>query len=158
MKLTNFTESHAKEICNWKYEEEYHVYNYPEWNKVCQENWAITLKEKREKEFIALIDESNNLCAYIRFQDKNDYILIGLGLKPSLCGAGLGKKLMNIVKSQSNKLYPNKKIILEVRSFNKRAIKCYERAGFKIKTIYNKNTITGYDEFVKMEFIKEIKG
>lgn len=32
LKLVEFTESYAKEICNWKYDGEYSIYNYPEWN------------------------------------------------------------------------------------------------------------------------------
>ena len=152
MKSADFTEFHAKEICNWVYEDVYAIYNYPEWNKACEEQWAITLVDKREKEFISIIDEYNNLCGYIRIQDKKESVLIGVGLNPSLCGQGLGKLLMEIVKNECNTLYPNKKIELEVRSFNKRAIACYKSAGFKKKEVYSKNTPMGYGEFIKMEF------
>ncbi len=59
---------------------------------------------------------------------------------------------MELIKNESNRRYGNKKIVLEVRSFNERAIKCYEKAGFKIVDTYSKDTLVGYDEFVKMEF------
>ncbi len=75
--LEEFTELHAKEICNWKYDGEY----------------------------------------------------------------------------SSANLYPSKIIALEVRSFNERAIKCYKRAGFIVKEIYKKDTLIGYGEFIRMEFI-----
>lgn len=39
LKLVEFTKSYAKEICEWKYEEEYSIYNYPEWNKAFNEKW-----------------------------------------------------------------------------------------------------------------------
>lgn len=152
LRLDDLTESCAKEICSWKYNDEYSIYNYPEWNKIINERWGITVEVKRKSEFNAIVDERKNLCGYIRLIDKNDYVLIGIGLKPSLCGQGLGNITMEIVKQQCKNKYANKKIILEVRSFNKRAIRCYKNAGFDIVEIYKKNTPIGYGEFIKMEF------
>lgn len=99
-----------------------------------------------------MIDDCNCLCGYIRLLDKNECVFIGIGLKPSLCGQGLGKVLMEIVKEQCKKIYTDKKIALEVRSFNERAIKCYKSAGFNVVDTYRKDTPLGYGEFVRMEF------
>ncbi|MEA4961132.1 MAG: hypothetical protein VB114_05645, partial [Lutispora sp.] len=33
LKLAELTEPYAKEICDWKYDDEYSIYNYHEWNK-----------------------------------------------------------------------------------------------------------------------------
>ena len=49
--------------------------------------------------------------------------------------------------------YPDKKLSLEVRGFNKRAIKCYERAGFKVVKTYHKDTPIGPGEFIYMEYL-----
>ncbi|MGL5330477.1 MAG: GNAT family N-acetyltransferase [Peptostreptococcaceae bacterium] len=152
LKLVELKEQHAKEICSWKYEDEYSIYNYPEWNKVSSEKWAITIEEKRKKEFFAIIDNYNHLCGYIRLQDKDKYVLVGVGLKPSLCGQNIGNRIMYMLKQQCRKLYPSKEIMLEVRSFNDRAIKCYKKAGFNIAEVYKKTTSIGYGEFIKMVF------
>ena len=152
LKLVEFTEPYAKEIFNWKYEDEYSIYNYPEWNEAFNEKWAITIEEKRKKEFFAIVDDYNNLCGYIRLQDKDRYVLVGVGLKPSLCGQKLGKIIMEMLKQQCEALYLSKEIMLEVRSFNERAIKCYKKAGFKVKEVYRKRTPIGYGEFIKMVF------
>lgn len=152
LELVELTESYAKEICDWKYDGEYAIYNYPTWDKVFNAKWAITIEVKRKKEFFAIVDDCNNLCGYIRLQDKNEYVLIGIGLKPSLCGQGLGSTLMELLKQQCQELYPSRKITLEVRSFNGRAIECYKRAGFKMKETYKKDTPIGYGEFIRMEF------
>lgn len=151
--LEELTESYAKQICSWKYSDEYSIYNYPEWSKICSEKWAITIDEKRKIEFSALVDDYYSLCGYIRLINKDDYVLIGVGLKPTLCGQGLGSTVMEIVKQQCKKIYGDKKIVLEVRSFNERAIKCYAKAGFKVVDTYAKDTPIGYGEFVRMEFI-----
>ena len=63
---------------------------------------------------------------------------------------------MELLIQQCKKSYGNKKIILEVRSFNERAIRCYEKAGFKVADTYNKETPMGYGEFIKMEFTDQI--
>ena len=151
LRLEILTEDHAKQICCWKYEEIYSIYNYPDWDTLNQQRWGITIEEKRKNEFTAVIDESNNLCGYIRFIENKDFVLVGLGLKPSLCGQGLGDMLMELLKNECKNRYDNKKIALEVRSFNKRAIKCYKKSGFEITDVYQKDTLIGSDEFVKME-------
>lgn len=78
--------------------------------------------------------------------------MVGLGLKPSPCGQGLGNILMELLKSECKKRYGSKKIVVEVRSFNKRAIRCYERAGFEITDVYQKDILIGSDEFIEMEY------
>ncbi|MHB8129201.1 MAG: GNAT family N-acetyltransferase [Mobilitalea sp.] len=153
LKLVDFTEAFAKEICSWKYDNEYSIYNYPKWDKVFNEKWSIAIEDKRKKEFTALVDDFNCLSGYIRLLNKNEYILIGMGLKPSLCGQGLGNTLLEMVKQQCEKLYPSKKIVLEVRSFNDRAIKCYKKAGFIIEDTYEKDTPFGHAEFIRMELV-----
>ncbi|MGL4731950.1 MAG: GNAT family N-acetyltransferase [Clostridium sp.] len=118
---------------------------------MCKCKWGITIEKKRKNEFFSLVDKEDKLCGYIRLVDKEDKVLVGVGLKPCLCGQGLGNEVMEILKSQCDKMYKGRKIVLEVRSFNKRAIKCYEKAGFKVIDICSKKTLLGADEFVIME-------
>lgn len=152
LSVKEFTEEHAKEICNWEHKGEYSIYNYPSWEQISNEKWGITIGQKRKSEFYSVVDDCNCLCRYMRLMNKNEYILVGIGLKPCLCGQGLGKTLMKIVKNQCKNLYPHKKIVLEVRSFNKRAIKCYKSIGFNIVDSYKKHTPIEDGEFLRMEF------
>jgi ribosomal protein S18 acetylase RimI-like enzyme len=152
LRLEILTEDHARQICCWKYEGIYSVYNFPNWDTLIKQRWGITIGEKRKNEFTAVIDENNNLCGYIRFIENKDFVLVGLGLKSLSCGQGLGNILMELLKNECKMRYGNKRIALEVRSFNKRAIKCYKRAGFKITDVYQKDTLIGSDEFIKMEY------
>ena len=94
LKAVKLTEIQAKEISSWKYNGEYSIYNCPEWDKILNEKWGITVEEKRMKEFNAVVDNCSNLCGYIRLVDRNEYVLIGIGLKPSLCGQGVGNIIM----------------------------------------------------------------
>jgi len=152
MNLIHLTENMAKEIFNWRYDGEYSVYDMPDWDIAKKSNFGITISETREKEFLGLIDKDNNLIGFIRLREVDGNVVIGLGLKPNLCGKGIGSRLMELIKSESSNKFKNKKIRLEVRSFNKRAIKCYEKAGFKIVNVHNRDTKRGNLDFVVMEY------
>ncbi len=47
---TEFTEDYAKEISTWKYDNAYSVYNFPNWDKIAEQKWAITIADKRKEE------------------------------------------------------------------------------------------------------------
>ncbi|MEL5898827.1 GNAT family N-acetyltransferase [Clostridium sporogenes] len=135
-------EDYAKEICGWKYDEEYSIYNLSDWNVVVENDWDLAIKERRESDFIAILLE-NQLIAYGRITKVKEKVFIGIGLKPSLCGKGFGKNVMKLLIRECNNKFPECLVALEVRSFNKRAIRCYESIGFKIKNKYIKDTFTG---------------
>ena len=64
---------------------------------------------------------------------------IGIGLKPSFCGQGHGAKIMTLLIEECKRRFSENIIALEVRSFNKRAINCYNNVGFEIKEKYKKD-------------------
>lgn len=153
LKLKPFTEKHAIEVCEWNYKNEYSIYNYPNYSKALKEKWAITLEEKRKKEFFSVVGDSNKFLGYVRLQNKNNYTLIGIALNPEICGQGLGVRVLELLKIKCKSLYPKNDIILEVRDFNLRAIKCYKKAGFIEIDRYSKNTPIGFGSFIKMTFL-----
>lgn len=150
MELRNFTEENARELCTWKYENEYSIYNFPRWDIVKEQNWAVANEEKRKNEFSAVY-KGEQYIGFVRLIKNNNFYLISLGLEPSYCGRGYGKLLMNLIKSLADKKKINK-LRLEVRSFNKRAICCYEKAGFSIIGKVNKDTLIGNSDFYVMEW------
>ena len=120
----------AKEISEWKYPSPYDVYNYPAWNIMVENKWAITLPERRKQEF-RCICYADKVVAYFRLFEgypEGKYFL-GLGLLPTLCGTGKGAVIMERILAYAEKM-GIKRLHLEVRDFNKRAIHCYQKAGF----------------------------
>jgi ribosomal protein S18 acetylase RimI-like enzyme len=147
------TEKYAKEISTWKYDNEYSVYNYPDWNIISAQKWAITVAEKRKNEFMAVINETR-LCGYFRFLVNDQIVMVGLGLNPQFCGKGYGKQLMDLITREFEKRFTDKILELEVRTFNKRAIRCYLSAGFLKLHTYTKKTPIGTDTFLLMQYDK----
>src|SRR6056297_1768749 len=122
--IKEMTEEYAKKICTWKYKKEYAVYNLPDYNTVEENKWGLSIKEKRDAEFVAVV-QNNELIAYGRITTNSKKIIIGVGLRPKSCGKGYGKDIMKILIEECKKRYPEHKVTLKVRTFNKRAIKCY---------------------------------
>ena len=63
---------------------------------------------------------------------ENEYYLSNIAVYPEFRTLGLGTKLFSEIKRESEKTGANK-IVLDVETNNKRAIKLYERLGYIIK-------------------------
>lgn len=152
--LTELSEDYAKEICSWRYEGEYSIYNFSDWYTIVKNGWDLSIERKRKLEFIAIL-LNDELVSYGRISLKADKAYIGIGLKPSFCGKGYGKNIMKLLIEECKRRFPNNTLALEVRSFNKRAINCYKDVGFEIKDKYIKKTFnSSEDEFYYMEYIR----
>lgn len=147
------TEEHAKQLCSWKYEDKYSVYNFPSWDAAVQRKLSITNPKIRAAQFRSVINEQHELIGFFRMtEDKHGRIEIGLGLKPGCCGHGLGKEFVSLITRYAKARYPNRIIYMEVRSFNKRAVKCYNSCGYKIFAQHHKDFPCGSDDCFLMEY------
>ena len=154
--LSVMSEEYAREICSWEYDGEYSVYNLSDWETVVRNNWDLAVKEKRESNFLS-VTKDQELVAYGVITNVADTVILGIGLKPSLCGKGLGKEIMMLLIEEGKVRFPETPIGLEVRTFNKRAIRCYESIGFKIRKRYRRDTPTVKKaEFYYMEYMESI--
>ena len=151
MKLTShkLSEEQAKEISNWKYTGEYSIYNLPSWDKMIQENYSLTDNVKRER-YIGYINEDGELVGFVNLLDEGDAVFFGIGIKPNYCSKGIGKVVTKMALIESQNRFPNKPVILEVRTWNKRAVNCYKSQGFEIVETKQQQTYIGFGEFYIM--------
>lgn len=146
----------ASEISKWIYEEPYSIYS--------MDGSDGCIDELLNGYFFFVSDEESNLLGYFCFGQSakvpvgnqfgvytdDDIIDIGLGIKPSLCGQGLGFDfLSHCLEFAKNKLAA-KRFRLTVASFNERAIKIYERIGFKKVHSFIRVSENGEMEFFVM--------
>lgn len=128
------SENFAKEILSWQYDIPYDFYN----NELTDE----TMSEILNGTYVAIVDEDNQLVGYYctgissqvpAGKEYSAYIEnmidIGLGMKPNLTGKGNGESFFNWIlqEIESTTRLP---LRLTVATFNNRAIKLYENAGF----------------------------
>ena len=126
----NLSEEDKRQICAWKYDGKYDIYNLPSYEEM-QARQIGFMNPKTEKNFYAFGDE-NVLVGFVNILEEEAEVFIGIGVNPDLCGKHYGQRILMITYEISKVLYPNKPLYLEVRAWNTRAVKCYEKAGFRI--------------------------
>jgi [ribosomal protein S18]-alanine N-acetyltransferase len=114
------TDALFEERARWRYEPPYDVYD---------DDGEPVLNPER---FYQARDEEGRLAGFYYFEPVGSVIKYGLGLRPELTGRGLGLEFVKAGLEFARRTFGPQRIVLDVASFNERAIKVYERAGFRI--------------------------
>jgi len=132
--LTPMTIEYAKQAAPWKYEGEYSFYDHDG-----------NTEEFMDGTYYACLDEDGKLVGDFCFGKgaqistvegyvfDDDFLDIGLALRPDLCGKGMGLAFFNAGLDFARKEFGTGKFRLSVAAFNERAVKVYERAGFCVE-------------------------
>ncbi|WP_123042753.1 GNAT family N-acetyltransferase [Cohnella candidum] len=141
--LRPMTEEDARQLCEWRYPAPYDRYGWPSWEQMVRDGREFADPEIRASQYVSAIRESGEMAAYVQFFPLDRAVRIGLGLRPDLCGAGLGLGLVRSAVQEAKRRYPDHEIDLEVETWNRRAIKTYERAGFAVEDEYDRPSPNG---------------
>lgn len=122
------TEHEKYEINDWKYSGDYAIYNNPPYEdqKKTGRGFANTANH-----FYSFYDNAA-LVGFINLSDEGSEVFFGIGANPEYCDKGYGQQMTQTAWKISQQLFPGKPVYLEVRTWNKRAVRCYEKAGFHI--------------------------
>lgn len=138
----------AEEIANrWKYDGGYAFYDMTADPEDYEE---ILSPEKRGERYFSVFSGSA-LAGFFCLEQEDGVIELGLGLRPDLTGQGLGQAFLRQILWFLEARYPFETICLRVASFNQRAIKVYERAGFVKTGTAQVPTNGGVYDFTLME-------
>ena len=114
--------------------------------------YGITREDRKDNYTVYILDGEVVFYSNMKLMD-NNRIYVGVGLKPKYCGKGLSDFFLDDSIKLLKSKFPNSILFLEVRSWNKRAIRAYEKNGFKVTNIVVKKDRLGNDtEFIEMEF------
>ncbi len=159
------TDADAREILTWRYDEPYAVYNMSS-----EEGAEAELLDPRSPYFGAH-DESGALVGFFAFGTsaevenyaapalyrddetrRRGVLSIGLGLRPDLTGQrnGVGLAFVNAGLDVARQRFQPSTFRLFVMPFNERAIRTYERAGFRRTRTLHVRNIHGERDFVEM--------
>jgi len=152
IELKKMTIQDAKHICCWRYEDEYSVYNLPEWKVAKEDGYDITKSDKRESEFMSIY-LNNELMGYGRISLRDNQVVLGIGIKPDQCSKGYGNKAFKLLIQEAKTRSNDESIVLIVRSFNERAIKCYKKNHFIIINELDLNNQGESVKFTKMLYV-----
>lgn len=139
--------SHAQAIAGWRYEDIYAFYDADQDVEDLEElldprNWM--------DKYWAVVDERGELVGFFCFEKEGGVVAVGLGLRPDCTGKGLGRAFVEAGLEFARCQFKPETFRLDVAAFNQRAIKVYERAGFKIGEVFMQVTNDGQYEFVRM--------
>lgn len=144
MKCDPMTEQDAHAIQAWTYEAPYDFYN--------QTPSQSGLEELMHYQAVHEAGELIGFyCLGVYAQVPNDtyeyddvHLDLGLGMRPDLTGQGRGRNFLETVLSEAKR--SGKPVRLTVASFNERAVRLYERVGFRSVASFQK----GATEFLVM--------
>jgi [ribosomal protein S18]-alanine N-acetyltransferase len=151
-------EADAYAIQTWSYEEPYSVYNWEEEDEISE------MLDRRSPHY-AVRDEQGELVGFFAYgssaqawkseepylYSENKTITIGLGMRPDLTGKGLGLAFVNAGLDFAREQFKSDYFRLFVLTFNERAIRVYERAGFQRVGSYMQRNTSGEREFLEMK-------
>lgn len=154
------TDEDARTIVRWRYEEPYAFYNA-----------GSDLREE-ELEMLtgayhAAVDSAGLLAGFFCFglpaqvpgghtrgvYKDTDLVDIGLGMRPELTGKGLGLEFVRAGCLFAIETFAPRGLRLVVATFNVRAIRVYERAGFLPVTVFPSQTSRGEVDFLLMTLV-----
>ena len=106
------TEEEKYCIARWKYPGEYAIYNSLSYEEQKKRGFGFANPENHLYSFY----DRKDLVGFINLNGEDPEVFFGIGTAWEI----------------SQTLFPGKPMYLEVRTWNQRAIRCYEKAGFRI--------------------------
>jgi RimJ/RimL family protein N-acetyltransferase len=147
--------SHAREICDWNYQAPYNIYEWMPWEQMEALGIEFGDPALRSDQYVSVVNDQGTLCGFAQLFPMEGVVRLGIGMRPDLCGQGMGRLFVNAVVQAAAARYPEREIDLEVLTWNQRAIKTYRKCGFTITDTYERLTPTGSKPFYCMVYDKE---
>ena len=145
--FARLSQQDAEVIAKWHYPEPYSFYD---WSADVDDLRELLDPALRGDAYWGVHDEGGELVGHFSFKPRGGALEIGLGLRPDLTGRGLGDAFLAAGLDFARRRFAPERFTLAVATFNKRAIKVYERAGFARERVYMHATNGGEWEFLEM--------
>ena len=148
MKIEPWSEAHACEVDTWHYEPPYDFYDLAS----DPEDAAAMHDPVRSERTRAVLGDDGRLDAFWSFKVEGDVVEVGIGLRPDLTGRGLGESYLRAQLEYAREHWQPKRFRLFVAAWNERAIRVYERFGFREVARETRTfELVGVHEFIQME-------
>ena len=135
-------------VAAWRYDPPYDFYDAV----ADPEDFAELLDPvQRAGHYFAVLGAPGSLVGFFMFKQEGSTVEVGLGLRPDLTGCGGGLSFLLAGLEFARGRYAPTQFRLAVTAFNQRAIRVYERAGFRQVEPYMHRTNGGEHAFLRME-------
>ncbi|RWZ59139.1 GNAT family N-acetyltransferase [Halobacillus fulvus] len=141
------TQVEAEEVAEWKYPPPYDFYDMT----ADEEDLEELLSPEKRGSHTYSVRENEQLVGFFTFSLLEDHMMeIGLGLHPDWTGKGVGDQFVEEGLQYAISTWQVNGFVLAVALFNQRAIRVYERLGFKKVEEFQQPTNGSVYDFVKM--------
>jgi ribosomal-protein-alanine N-acetyltransferase len=142
------TQSEAEIVAGWRYDPPYDFYDFV---KDPEDHAEILDPERRAGDYHA-VGLDGELAGFFSFRPHGDELELGLGLRPDLAGKGLGLEFVEAGMAFGREKFGPRSFWLDVATWNERAKKVYERAGFEPSHVWTQGARPpqGPVEFLRM--------
>lgn len=147
--IAEMTEDFARCIAAWQYPPPYDIYNFS--NDDCEReelqnglHFAVLCEDFGAAPcgFLAIGWSAQIQDSALReIYDDESYTDIAFGLRPELCGQGIGASFVNAAIAFVRSLFEEEGIRLTVAADNKRACRLYETLGFRETHAFETNSV-----------------
>jgi ribosomal-protein-alanine N-acetyltransferase len=154
--LKPITPRDAHAISRWRYDGPYSIYD--------GDPTSVDALLEARLLYHSVYDERGDLAGYFCYgedarvstgrrlgvYERERALDIGLGMRPDLTGRGLGEEFVHAGLHFAREAYSPPAFRLTVATFNRRAIRVYERAGFRAVETFGAPTRDGGVEWLLM--------
>ncbi len=141
------SDDEAREISNWRYGPPYDFYDATSDEDDLRE---LLDPERRKDAYFSAFDDEGDLVGFFQVEAECETVDVGLGLRSDLMGAGLGLDFVLAGLDFGRERFSPARFTLAVATFNERAIRVYEKAGFSRGDVYTHRTNGGEFSFLAM--------
>jgi len=148
VKVDEWNETYAGEVATWHYEAPYDFYDI-----ASDPSDAAEMRDPdKAAHYRAVLGESGSLEAFWYFDWHDDVVELGMGLRPDLTSRGLGEAFFRAELDYASQAWSPLTFRLFVAGWNERAIRLYDRLGFREVARETRHfQLAGDHEFIRME-------
>ncbi len=146
-RFRRMSDAEAQTIAGWHYDGPYAFYD---WTADADDLAELLSSERRGDRYFSALGEDGELLGFLGLRHEGEDVVIGLGLRPDLTGRGLGLGYVEAGMAFARSHFAPSRFRLSVATFNQRAIRVYERAGFQTIRAYDHETNGGVHPFIEM--------
>ena len=136
----------AEAVAAWHYEPPYDFYDFA----ADQEDLEEILDPVRRAGDYHSVELDGELAGFFSFKVHGDEVEIGLGLCPDLTDGGIGLDFVEAGLDFARETFRPAKLWLDVATWNERAKRVYERAGFAPGHVWTHTSGQGPVDFLRM--------
>lgn len=141
--------SDARAISRWHYEGIYAFYDQDAVSLLTPVLFRTLMRMLGLEAFVVMGDDNQRIGIFT-FIRQDSSVEIGLAMRPDLTGRGMGLDFVKAGMDFARARYAPRRFTLDVATFNERARRVYERAGFRPLETFTRRTRRGPVEFLAM--------